>query len=173
MENLSWKLKNLLAKEKSLGVFTPRSAPDSFKNQRHLPLSPYTPRTLYSWPDFVQQAEIDERQTAGKSFALVAEGRGENKLHFQFPFFFFPLIFPATSSETLKISLLFTLPLHFCFLIKAILFFCFLGQGNHVQRNATHADESCHRKFSRRFPWPQPQPQPAAMRNKFVCSLQY
>lgn len=94
MENLSWKLKNLLAKEKSLGVSTPRSAPDSFKNQRQ-------GGTLCSWPDFVQQAEIDERQTAGKSFALMAEGRGENKLHFQFPFFF-PLIFSRNPIGNIK-----------------------------------------------------------------------
>lgn len=77
------KIENLLAKEKSLGVSTPRSAPDSCEYQHHLSHSPL----LTSWQDFVQQAEIDERQTAWENFALAVEG---NNLHFQFSFFDFP-----------------------------------------------------------------------------------
>lgn len=61
------KIENLLAKEKSLGVSTPRSAPDSCEYRHHLFL------LLSSWQDFVQQAEIDERQTAWENFALGGE----------------------------------------------------------------------------------------------------
>lgn len=74
------KIENLLAKEKSLGVSTPRSAPDSCEYRHHLFL------LLSSWQDFVQQAEIDERQTAWENFALG--GREGNSLHFQFSLFF-------------------------------------------------------------------------------------
>lgn len=78
------KIENLLAKEKSLGVSTPRSAPDSCEYQHQCSLSS---SLLTSWQDFVQQAEIDERQTAWENFALAGEG---NNLHFQFSFFDFP-----------------------------------------------------------------------------------
>lgn len=108
------KIENLLAKEKSLGVSTPRSAPDSCEyrtNTSPLSLPPYLPRgkILYN------KLKLTRDKLLGRILHWP-----EREITCIFNFLF--LIFPTTPSETLKISLLITLPLHLCFLIKAILF---------------------------------------------------